>query len=115
MSLKIKGDDVMWTPPVDSPEYHYGELDCALSTGAYELHSPTMKVVFHPKWIERMNKIEIGDLVTDEAGRVGLVIKEELQKPELIEILGVRRFVVSFSGKEEVCHSFVLHKIEETK
>ena len=114
MSFKIKTDDVMWTPR-DDETYIYGELDCSLSSGNYELHSPAMEIVFHPKWVEQMNNIEVGDLVTDEVGRVGLVMKEERNSPGMIKLKNVRRFLVSFSGEEEVCHSFVLHRLEEAK
>ena len=114
MSLKIKSDDVMWAPPVDSSTYHYGELDCTLNTGNYEFGA-SMEIKFHPKWVEQMNKIEIGDVVTDETGRVGLVMEERTPTPSMIKVSGVRRFLVSFAGEEEVCHSFVLHKIKEKK
>ena len=114
MSLKIKSDDVMWAPK-DNESYVYGELDCSLATGNYELHSPSMEIVFHPKWVKQMNEIEVGDVVTDETGRVGLVMKEERNTPGMIKLKNVRRFVVSFAGEEETCHSFVLHKIKEKK
>lgn len=114
MSLKIKSDDVMWAPK-DDGFYVYGELDCSLVSGNYELHSPSMEIVFHPKWVEQMNKIEVGDVVTDETGRVGLVMKEARNTPGMIKLKSVRRFVVSFAGQEETCHSFVLHRLEESK
>ena len=114
MSLKIKGVNGMWTPK-DDETYVYGELDCALSSGNYELHSPAMEIVFHPKWVKKMNEIGVGDVVTDETGRVGLVMKEERNTPGMIKLKNVRRFVVSFSGEEETCHSFVLHRLEESK
>ena len=105
MSLKIKGVNGMWTPK-DDETYVYGELDCALSSGNYELHSPAMEIVFHPKWVKKMNEIGVGDVVTDETGRVGLIMKEEKNTPGMIKLKNVRRFLVSFSGEEEVCHSF---------
>ena len=113
MSLKIKNDDVMWSPNSNIQEYFFEELDCAFSSGGYEPPSHAMEVVFHPSWVEEMNNIDIGDVVTDESGRTGLVMKEEKPKPGMIKMAGVKRFLVSFAGVEEVCHSFVLRKLEE--
>jgi hypothetical protein len=113
VSKKGKSDDVMWTPPVPDP-YIYGDLDCALSSGGISTEiGPIMEISFHPKWVSKMNNIEVGDIVTDEDGRVGLVMREETSKPGLIKISSVRKFLISFSGFEEVCYSFTLSKVED--
>ena len=113
MSKKIKSDDVMWSPHAADP-YIYGDLDCALSSGGIPTEiGPIAEISFHPKWIKQMNKIEVGDIVTDEDGRVGLVMREEVGKPGIIKISSVRKYLISFSGHEEVCYSFTLSKVED--
>ena len=113
MSKKNKSDDVMWSPPLTDP-YMYGDLDCALSTGGIPTEiGPIAEISFHPKWVSKMNNIEVGDIVTDEDGRVGLVMREETNKSGIIKITSVRKFLISFSGHEEVCYSFTLSKVED--
>jgi hypothetical protein len=111
MSLKIKSDDVMWSPEEDDT-YYYGELNCSLATGNYGFSS-AIKVVFHPKWVNRMNELSVGDAVTDETGRVGIIVSEQERRPSVIELKDVKSFVVAFADVEEVCHSFVLHRVQE--
>lgn len=104
MSLKIKLDDnQMWSP--EDSSYCYGSL--SLSSGIVYDADNTFKIQFHPHWMKLMNNLEVGDAVTDEKNRIGLLTKE------LISTMGMKQFVVSFSGEEEVCFSFLLKKIEE--
>ena len=104
MSLKIKtDDDQMWAP--EDSLYSYGSL--SLSSGIVYDADNTFEIQFHPYWMELMNNLEVGDVVTDERNRIGLLTKE------LVTAMGMKQFVVSFSGEEEVCFSFLLKKIEE--
>tara|TARA_R100000030_G_scaffold89120_1_gene73335 strand:+ start:853 stop:1203 length:351 start_codon:yes stop_codon:yes gene_type:complete len=113
VSKKNKGDDVMWSPPLADP-YMYGDLDCGLSSGGISTEiGPIVEISFHPKWVSKMNNISIGDIVTDEDGRVGLVMREEISKPGIIKISSVKKYLISFSGHEEVCYSFGLSRVED--
>mgnify|MGYP003112222437 CR=1 FL=1 len=104
MSLKIKLDDSqMWTPD-DSP-FCYGSM--TVSSGIVYDADHTFKIKFHPHWMELMNDLCVGDIVTDSKGRVGLLLKE------VETTIGMKQFVTSFSGEEEILYSFLLRKVEE--
>ena len=104
MSLKIKlDDDQRWAP--EEPSYCYGSL--TVSSGIVYNADHTFRIEFHPHWMNLMNQLEVGDVVTDEKERVGLLTKE------VETSMGMRQFLVSFAGEEEVCYSFLLKKVEE--
>ena len=104
MSLRIKlDDDQMWAP--ENSSYCYGSL--SLSSGIVYDVDNTFRIQFHPHWMQAMNDLEVGDIVTDDKDRIGLLTKE------VETTIGMKQFVVSFSGEEEVCFSFLLKKVEE--
>ena len=104
MSLKIKLEDSqMWSP--EEADFYYGSM--TVSSGIVYDTDHTFKVQFHPYWMELMNELEVGDVVTDPKGRVGLLVKEVEAN------IGMRQFVTSFSGQEEIFYSFLLRKVGE--
>jgi hypothetical protein len=113
MSKKINLDDVMWAPN-EQDTYAYEDLSNVFSTGIYGEIKPVMEIAFHPRWLEKMNGIEVGDAVMDSDGRVGLIVKDEGEdRSGIVQIAGVKRFRVSFSGEEDVQYSCALSKVED--
>ena len=116
MSLKIKLDDSqMWVPPVDSSGYSipWSSSDLSAVDGTYDMGG-TISLSLHPDLLKIMNSLKVGDLVSDHKGRIGIVVREvEIEPTKTITISGVKSFVVSFSGKEEMCFSFTLSKMEK--
>ena len=115
MSKKINLDDVMWSPN-EQDTYAYGDVSSVFSSSVFGEIKPVMELAFHSRWLEKMNQIEIGDAVMDNAGRVGLVTKDEGEdRSGIVQIVGVKRFRVSFSEEEDVFYSFALSKVEDIK
>ncbi len=70
----------------------------------------TIKMAIHPFWLEQMDAIDVGDLVTTNIGEVGIVTKI-LPMTEL----KVKRVEVLIGAKREIFFSMSLKKIEDEK
>lgn len=106
--LKIKLDDVMWTPSTNDANWR-DALNNALNTG-WNYSNPTLKMAIHKDWLKEMEALEVGDVVTTHNGDIGIVSK-------ILEdsSIGIKRFEVIVKDKSEIYFSMNLKKIEEKK
>ena len=101
MSLKIKfPDGKMWTD-IKEGSYSFQNKDWSI---------PTLRMAIHPEWLEMMDKLQVGDVVTTHENHVGVITK-------IYEItsLGMRKYEVLIGSKKEIFFSMSLKKIEDKK
>jgi len=67
-----------------------------------------ISMTLHPEWIKQMDTLEVGDLVTTNEGKTGIVAKAG----EMTE-LGIKKYEVLIEGKRETLFSLSLKKMEE--
>lgn len=106
--LKVKIDDVLWTPSNNDPNWRQS-LEDSVNTG-WSYANPTLKMSIHKEWLRQMEALEVGDVVTTHNGDIGIVSK-------ILEdgSLGIKRFEVIIKDKIEIYFSMNLKKIEERK
>jgi hypothetical protein len=103
MSIKLNfPDGKIWTKLQD-PTYSFpmGE------SSELEWPQPTLRMSIHPGWLDLMDRLEVGDVVTTHENHVGVITK-------VFEItsLGMRKYEVLIGNKKEIFFSMSLKKIE---
>ena len=99
-------------------KYPYGpdKLWCNINEGDYSYdngiddHWPdsmTIKMSIHPGWLELMDKLEIGDVVTTHKGDIGVVTK-------IYDItsLGMKKYEILIGNEREIFFSINLKKMD---
>jgi hypothetical protein len=106
--LGLENKNFKWTKGIDDVV----ELPINVITGGGLTMPPpvTLRMAIHPFWIEQMDSIDVGDLVTTHTGEVGIVTKV-LPMTEL----KVKRVEVLIGAKREIYFSMSLKKIEDEK
>ena len=104
--LKIKFDDVMWTPSNPDPNWR-DNLNNSLSS-EWNYVNTTLKMSIHPGWLEKMDDLDVGDAVTTHEGEIGIISK-------ILPVtsgLQIKRFEVIVKDKAKTFFSINLKKIE---
>lgn len=103
-------DSTIWSPSLDVTESIYKDLEInSLGLSVYEKKEGSVTRVTleaHPYWIEKCNEIEVGDLVENSSGKVGVVLREVDRESDF------RKFVISFGGNKMALPSIFLKKLE---
>jgi len=108
MSLKIKNPNgKIWIDP-KLTSYNY-PIEIS-NIKHQDWSAPTLKMSIHPDWLEMMDKLQVGDVVTTHENHVGVITK-------IYEItsLGMRKYEVLIGNKKEIYFSMSLKKIEDKK
>ena len=104
--LKVKFDDVMWTPSNSDPNWR-DNLNNSLSS-EWNYVNTTLKMSIHPSWLERMDDLNVGDAVTTHEGEIGIISK-------ILPVshgLQIKRFEVIIENKAKTFFSINLKRIE---
>ena len=66
----------------------------------------TMEMAIHPGWLELMDKLEIGDVVTTYKGDIGIITK-------IYDItsLGMKKYEILIGSEREIFFSINLKKM----
>ena len=103
--LKIKFDDVMWTPSNPDPNWR-DNLNNSLSS-EWNYVNTTLKMSIHPDWLRQMDDLDVGDAVTTHEGEIGII--SQILPTNSLQI---KRFEVIIEGVVKTFFSINLKKIE---
>ena len=100
MSLKIKLTESLWSNASDGDYSYVNQLD--------SLSNSTLKMSIHPGWLELMDKLEVGDIVTTHKNEIGVVTK-------IYDItsLGMKKYEILIGNTREIFFSINLKKVDE--
>lgn len=103
MSLKIKPSDSLWDN-INEGDYSY---DDATNGGRWYSNS-TLKMSIHPGWLELMDKLEVGDVVTTHKNEIGVVTR-------IYDItsLGMKKYEILIGNEREIFFSINLKKLDK--
>ena len=100
MSLKIKLSESLWSNTSDGDYSYVNQLD--------SLSNSTLKMSIHPGWLELMDKLEVGDIVTTHKGEIGVVTR-------IYDItsLGMKKYEILIGNTREIFFSINLKKLDK--
>ena len=103
--LKLKFDDVMWSPANNDPNWREN-LNRSLNSD-WNYVNTTLKMSIHPEWLRQMDDLDIGDAVTTHDGEIGIISK-------ILPVNGlqIKRFEVIVDNTIKTFFSMNLKKIE---
>ena len=104
--LKLKFDDVMWTPSTSDPNWR-DNLNKSLNAD-WNYVNTTLKMSIHPEWLSQMDDLDVGDAVTTHDGEIGIISK-------ILPTTGglqIKRFEVIVDNQPKTFFSMNLKKIE---
>ena len=103
MSLKIKLSDSLWNN-INDGDYSYNDV---VNNGRWHSNS-TLKMSIHPGWLELMDKLEVGDVVTTHKGEIGVVTR-------IYDItsLGMKKYEILIGNEREIFFSINLKKLDK--
>ena len=109
MSLKVKFNDKLWIDAKDG-DYKYDITPTPTGDAYMYPDPPSLKMSIHPDWLELMDRLEVGDIVTTHFGDIGVVTKVYN-----ITSLGMKKYEVLIGNEKQIFFSINLKKVEETK
>tara|TARA_R110000824_G_scaffold219367_1_gene406243 strand:+ start:1359 stop:1667 length:309 start_codon:yes stop_codon:yes gene_type:complete len=100
VSLKIKLTESLWSNASDGDYSYVNQLD--------SLSNSTLKMSIHPGWLELMDKLEVGDIVTTHKNEIGVVTR-------IYDItsLGMKKYEILIGNTREIFFSINLKKVDE--
>ena len=100
MSLKIKLTESLWSNASDGDYSYVNQLD--------SLSNSTLKMSIHPGWLELMDKLEVGDIVTTHKNEIGVVTR-------IYDItsLGMKKYEILIGNTREIFFSINLKKLDK--
>ena len=100
MSLKIKLSESLWSNTSDGDYSYVNQLD--------SLSNSTLKMSIHPGWLELMDKLEVGDIVTTHKNEIGVVTR-------IYDItsLGMKKYEILIGNTREIFFSINLKKVDK--
>ena len=100
MSLKIKLTESLWSNASDGDYSYVNQLD--------SLSNSTLKMSIHPGWLELMDKLEVGDIVTTHKNEIGVVTR-------IYDItsLGMKKYEILIGNTREIFFSINLKKVDK--
>ena len=104
MSLKIKPSGSLWNNVSDG-DYNFDDM---LNRGIQWPSTPTLKMSMHPGWLELMDQLEVGDIVTNHRADIGVITKIYD-----ITALGMKKYEVLIGNEREIFFSINLKKVDK--
>ena len=103
MSLKIKLTEPLWNN-TNEGDYSYNDV---VNNGRWHSRMP-LSMSIHPGWLELMDKLEVGDIVTTHKGEIGVVTRIYD-----ITALGMKKYEILIGNTREIFFSINLKKVDE--
>ena len=103
MSFKVNTPESLWSN-IDEGDYSYNDT---IDQGLWTKPS-TLKMSIHPGWLELMDKLEVGDIVTTHKSDIGVVTK-------IYDItsLGMKKYEILIGNEREIFFSINLKKMDK--
>ena len=100
MSFKLKPLGSLWNNLSEGDYSYVDQLD--------SLSNSTLKMSIHPGWLELMDKLEVGDVVTTHKGEIGVVTR-------IYDItsLGMKKYEILIGNTREIFFSINLKKLDK--